>query len=134
MCGIAGFAGFDNHRLLEAMMDTLVHRGPDDEGFYVDKHVSLGMRRLSIIDVQGGHALARPVVATGVSDLPEILEGCGRIIPPDDPEALCAAMEKVFSDPVRAEDLGHKARQRFLDHYSWDVMQGILDGVFRPFM
>ncbi len=36
-------------------MDTLVHRGPDDEGFYSDEQVSLGMRRLSIIDVQGGH-------------------------------------------------------------------------------
>ncbi len=53
MCGIAGFAGFDNHRLLEAMMDMLVHRGPDDEGFCSDEQVSLGMRRLSIIDVQG---------------------------------------------------------------------------------
>jgi asparagine synthetase B (glutamine-hydrolysing) len=42
MCGIAGFAGFDNHRLLEAMMDTLVHRGPDDEGFYNDGTHSAG--------------------------------------------------------------------------------------------
>ena len=78
-------------------------------------------------------AMARPIIATAVSDLPEILEGCGWIIPPDNPDALSAAIEKAFSDPVDAEELGHRARHRFLDRYSWDVMQGILDGVFRPF-
>lgn len=77
-------------------------------------------------------AMARPIIATAVSDLPEILEGCGWVIPPDNPDALSAAIEKAFSDPVDAEELGHRARQRFLDRYSWDVMQGILDGVFRP--
>ena len=55
MCGIAGFTGIHNRRLLKAMTDILVHRGPDDEGFYSDEHVSLGMRRLSIIDLEGGH-------------------------------------------------------------------------------
>ena len=37
------------------MTDTLVHRGPDDEGFYVSGPVGLGHRRLSIIDLEGGH-------------------------------------------------------------------------------
>lgn len=78
-------------------------------------------------------AMARPIIATAVSDLPEILEGCGWLIPPGDSDALGAAMGEVFSDPVRAEEAGHKARQRFLRRYSWDVMQGILDGVFAPF-
>ena len=59
MCGIAGFSGINDRLLLEAMTDTLIHRGPDDEGFYYDEHVSLGMRRLSIIDVQGGQARRR---------------------------------------------------------------------------
>ncbi|MEE9143502.1 MAG: asparagine synthetase B, partial [Candidatus Binatia bacterium] len=72
MCGIAGFAGVHDRRFLEAMTDALIHRGPDDEGFYVDEQVSLGMRRLSIIDLQGGHALARPVVATSIDGVTEV--------------------------------------------------------------
>ena len=37
------------------MCKAIVHRGPDDEGFYLSKGVGLGMRRLSILDVSGGH-------------------------------------------------------------------------------
>lgn len=37
------------------MCDTLVHRGPDDAGYYVDKNIGIGMRRLSIIDLNTGH-------------------------------------------------------------------------------
>lgn len=61
MCGIAGFINFGGHDQAEArarlkrMTDTLVHRGPDDEGFYVDDKVALGHRRLSIIDLASGH-------------------------------------------------------------------------------
>jgi len=59
MCGICGYISLnetsDGRGLLEAMARTLVHRGPDDEGYFLDKGVGLGIRRLSIIDVQGGH-------------------------------------------------------------------------------
>ena len=41
------------------MTQVLVHRGPDDEGYYVDDHVGLGSRRLSIIDLAGGHQPVR---------------------------------------------------------------------------
>jgi len=37
------------------MCESIVHRGPDDEGMFVAERVALGMRRLSIIDVDGGH-------------------------------------------------------------------------------
>ncbi|PYV31977.1 MAG: asparagine synthetase B, partial [Acidobacteria bacterium] len=37
------------------MMGRMRHRGPDDEGLFVDDSVALGMRRLSIIDLEGGH-------------------------------------------------------------------------------
>jgi len=50
VCGIAGFTWTDE-RLVKAMMDSLRHRGPDDEGFFVNHEVSLGHRRLSIIDL-----------------------------------------------------------------------------------
>jgi asparagine synthase (glutamine-hydrolysing) len=64
MCGIAGFAdlGVPASRPLDAdrarvktMCDVIRHRGPDDEGFFVEPGVALGMRRLSIIDLSTGH-------------------------------------------------------------------------------
>ena len=60
MCGICGKLNFDREkqvpaRLLKGMADAIVHRGPDDEGFYASGPVGLGFRRLSIIDLAGGH-------------------------------------------------------------------------------
>ena len=59
MCGIAGivsteYGGVDG-ATIRAMCQTIVHRGPDDEGVFVRGHAGLGMRRLSIIDLAGGH-------------------------------------------------------------------------------
>src|SRR3989338_6635270 len=60
MCGICGFYGRKDRPLLEAMAGVLIHRGPDDSGFYEDELVSLGHRRLSIIDLspQGRQPMA----------------------------------------------------------------------------
>jgi asparagine synthase (glutamine-hydrolysing) len=60
MCGICGAAWTDSvHALAEhylaAMVDRLVHRGPDDQGTYRDSHAALGFRRLAIVDLPGGH-------------------------------------------------------------------------------
>ena len=60
MCGITGVVYHDAHRSADVaqirrMCNTLVHRGPDDEGFYVEGNAGLGMRRLSIIDLVTGH-------------------------------------------------------------------------------
>ena len=58
MCGIAGFVlreGRAELRLLQAMCDRIRHRGPDDEGFHLDRGCGIGMRRLSIIDLVAGH-------------------------------------------------------------------------------
>ncbi len=54
MCGIFGFAGFERPELLRRMADTIRHRGPDGEGFFQHGRFSMGMRRLSIIDLAGG--------------------------------------------------------------------------------
>jgi asparagine synthase (glutamine-hydrolysing) len=56
MCGICGIwqpTGVDE-RLVRLMSKTLEHRGPDDEGYYLDGRIGLGHRRLSIIDLEGG--------------------------------------------------------------------------------
>jgi asparagine synthase (glutamine-hydrolysing) len=58
MCGIAGFVLRDKQAevaVVRSMCDRIRHRGPDDEGFYLDGGCALGMRRLSIIDLSGGH-------------------------------------------------------------------------------
>jgi asparagine synthase (glutamine-hydrolysing) len=58
MCGICGVAGGDPARareLVQRMSSAMAHRGPDDQGFVTNDEVVLGMRRLSIIDVGGGH-------------------------------------------------------------------------------
>ena len=53
MCGFAGFVGEVENReqVLENMMDTIVHRGPDSSGKFVEEDAALGFRRLSIIDL-----------------------------------------------------------------------------------
>jgi asparagine synthase (glutamine-hydrolysing) len=63
MCGITGITDkkigkLDEH--VREMTRCISHRGPDEDGFYVDKDVALGMRRLSIIDIDGGH---QPIVS-----------------------------------------------------------------------
>ncbi|MGB6130417.1 MAG: asparagine synthase (glutamine-hydrolyzing) [Acidobacteriaceae bacterium] len=60
MCGICGKYMFDREAsvpapLIRSMADAIRHRGPDDEGFYVSGQIGLGFRRLSIIDLSGGH-------------------------------------------------------------------------------
>jgi len=52
VCGINGF-NFKNRELIQKMNEKLKHRGPDDEGYYLDDNISLGHRRLSIIDLSG---------------------------------------------------------------------------------
>ena len=61
MCGIAGWLKLDTNRsnrdaepVLHSMCETIVHRGPDSEGLWIDDRVALGMRRLSIIDLKTG--------------------------------------------------------------------------------
>lgn len=60
MCGFTGFFSNDKNQLInrneiiKKMSDTIVHRGPDSEGFFVDDNIALGFRRLSIIDLSLG--------------------------------------------------------------------------------
>ncbi|WP_207591699.1 asparagine synthase (glutamine-hydrolyzing) [Halomontanus rarus] len=56
MCGIVGAYGWTNERTLSSMLEWIEHRGPDEEGTYVDRDagVMMGARRLSIVDLAGG--------------------------------------------------------------------------------
>src|SRR5215472_2921509 len=60
MCGICGQYNFRNQAPvqkanLEAMTNSMAHRGPDDEGYFIAGPLGFGFRRLSIIDLAGGH-------------------------------------------------------------------------------
>src|ERR1043165_7353191 len=58
MCGITGYVNADgrpvDREVLERMNRAIIHRGPDEDGFYVNENVGLAMRRLSIIDLASG--------------------------------------------------------------------------------
>ena len=56
MCGIVGFVSQKGEKgiIIKKMTDKLIHRGPDEEGFYIDENIALGHRRLSIIDLDNG--------------------------------------------------------------------------------
>ena len=56
MCGLCGFTGeiVDRDAVLENMTEVITHRGPDSKGFYTDDKISMGVRRLSIIDLDNG--------------------------------------------------------------------------------
>src|SRR3989344_7497781 len=56
MCGITGILdkNLAKKELIERMTRCIAHRGPDDEGYFVDSKIALGMRRLSIIDLEKG--------------------------------------------------------------------------------
>jgi glycosyltransferase involved in cell wall biosynthesis len=64
-------------------------------------------------------ALARPIVSTAVSMIPEILDGCGVLVPPGDVVALSAALRRLLDDPAAAGELGRRARARCREHYSF---------------
>lgn len=56
MCGICGFTGYrqDQKTVIERMMKAIEHRGPDSEGSFCREKITLGFRRLSIIDLEDG--------------------------------------------------------------------------------
>ena len=57
MCGICGFTGqvVDRDNVIRNMTEVITHRGPDSDGFFTDDYISMGFRRLSIIDLDAGH-------------------------------------------------------------------------------
>src|SRR5438477_16101 len=114
MCGICGIAGGDPARGLElvgTMCRTMAHRGPDDEGIEQAGGVTLGARRLSIIDLEGGHQPIHNedstvwVVQNGeiynFPDLRERLVAAGHtFVTKADTEALVHAYEQWGEDMV----------------------------------
>jgi glycosyltransferase involved in cell wall biosynthesis len=71
-------------------------------------------------------ALARPIVSTRVSMIPEILDGCGVLVPPGDVPALTDALRGLLGDPTDAARLGARARERCVERYSFTAARAVL--------
>jgi glycosyltransferase involved in cell wall biosynthesis len=71
-------------------------------------------------------AMAKPIVATWVSDMPSVLDGCGRLVPPGDADALAAAIAELVADPEEARTLGRRARERCLERYTFEQVGATL--------
>jgi len=76
-------------------------------------------------------AMAKPIIATRVCDLPEILDGCGWVVEPESPENLAKAIQYVLDHRAEAEEMGWRAREKCVERYSWDAMEEILLDIFR---
>ena len=78
-------------------------------------------------------ASARPIIATDVSDFPDILADCGLISAAGNQEALRKNIEKVLDEPEMAAELGKKAREKCLEKYSQEFMSKKLTEFFNKF-
>ena len=62
-------------------------------------------------------AMGKPIVASAVSDLPEVLKDCGYLVEPDRPDAVVEALNVIFNDPAQARSMGNRARTRCIEKY-----------------
>ncbi|MEW5899567.1 MAG: glycosyltransferase family 4 protein, partial [Bacillota bacterium] len=76
-------------------------------------------------------AMGKPVIATAVSDLPEILDGCGIIVPPGDPRALARQINLLLHNKELADALGQAAHRKCVEQYSWDAVSGTLNNLIK---
>jgi glycosyltransferase involved in cell wall biosynthesis len=78
-------------------------------------------------------AMSKPIVATDVSDIPSALQDCGLVVPAGDVKALSQGISFMLKHPVEAADMGRRARQKCIEHYSWETMERHLLSVFSAY-
>ena len=71
-------------------------------------------------------AMGKPVVASAVSDLPEVLEGCGHLVAPNSSDAAAQVLAGIFADPEAARALGTRARERCIEKYGVETSRKAL--------
>jgi glycosyltransferase involved in cell wall biosynthesis len=74
-------------------------------------------------------AMAKPIIASAVSDLPLVLEGCGWTVPPDDAGRLARCIQWAFTHPEEAASQGQRARQKCMAQYSRQVVSSQLHAI-----
>lgn len=80
-----------------------------------------------------GMAMAKPIIATHVGDMPKLLGDTGFLVPPEEPEAIAQTITWIFNHPEAAHAAGQRARQRCIEHYSLKAMSQTLATVLAPF-
>ena len=78
-------------------------------------------------------SMAKPIIASNVSDLPKVLEGCGEIVEAGDIEGLSNRIAELLDNPKYAQELGKRARQKCIEEYSYDAiapkLHAVVEGV-----
>jgi glycosyltransferase involved in cell wall biosynthesis len=80
-----------------------------------------------------GMAMAKPILATNVGDIPEILGDTGYLVAPSSPQQLADKIDWIFNNLEEAEEKGKKARERCIKNYSIESMATILSEILEPF-
>ena len=78
-------------------------------------------------------SMARPVISTNISDMPQILDGCGVIVEPGNVEQIAQAMAGLLEDEAWAAELGRRAREKCIREYSLEAMEKTLQAVFNRY-
>lgn len=120
---VFGFQPFEKVPEFLAIADIVVI--PQRRNF-----ATIGQTPAKVFDAM---AMAKPIIATNVGDLPEILEGCGWIVKPENPEELAEEIQYVLAHPDEAKEIGQRAREKCIKKYSWDAMEKILIPIFKKY-
>lgn len=95
-----------------------------------ERRASVGQVPAKLFDAM---AMAKPIVATKVSDIPEVLGGGGWLVEPESPDELAEAIDFALEHPKKSENKGKKARERFRQKYSYDAMEEKLLELFSKY-
>ncbi len=112
MCGICGFTGKPNEPVLKRMTDSIIHRGPDEDGFFSDGNINLGIRRLSIIDVATGH---QPVHN-------------------EDGSVWCVFNGEIYNFQELREDLRKRGHRFYTDHSDTETIVHLFEEYGKDFV
>jgi len=77
-----------------------------------------GARYQMPMKVYDAMAMAKPIVASAVSDLPQVLDGCAKLVSPGNVNELADAISRLLQNPAEGRLLGERARKKCLDKYS----------------
>lgn len=91
---------------------------------------SVGQTPAKVFDAM---SMAKPVIATDVGDMRDILKGCGWVVEPQQPALLARSILEAIGDPEHAESMGNRARRKCIERYSWNAMEPLLNGIFEKY-
>lgn len=80
-----------------------------------------------------GMAMAKPVLATRVGDIPKVIADTGYLVSPDDPQEIATTITDILANPQQAQAKGWRARQRCLQEYSIEKMSAILAPIINAY-